>query len=214
MANGYPFAFAARSPWVIPIQFIYDPDIDPPLTGSIPTNDDLPYDIKGIGKTIPAVNTLAPDTRNGNRHLYVVTHVNPQTFKSTIERLKIPIDEFELDDLNSIVSYRNDIFRIYYDTRYHPTHVRPSSTCITFGTDIEYYQLITFDSNNDEVIISQYYDTDGHFTGDRIPLVEVVTPSGRLAWAPRPCSTMYPLEENLPIIYRVFDSHGSVADSR
>jgi len=186
--------FTPQNPIVINIGDLYNPTVTP-ATGNI----------------IPIVGCLVIDTVNNNT-IYVVDAVDPNTHIATLNPARMLVSNTNpSDSLTSIVSYGNDIFRIYYDLRTSPITVRPDSRIVVFGTDNVSYQLV-LNPGPSQIVISRHYDASGNYTGPLAPMAEVLNTDGTPKQGASyllPCNVAAPLVDGEEIFIQVFNSQGA-----
>lgn len=166
-----------------------------------------------IGNIIPVVGTLVIDVVNNNT-LYAVDAVDPNTHATTLGPARMPVDNTNPDDaLVSIISYGNDIFRLYYDLRASPTIVWPDRRLVVFGVEIVSYQLVTNPGTPQQVILSQNYDSTGTYTGPLVPMAAVTNATGTALEGAQycaPCRVTAALTDNQEVFVQFFNSQGAL----
>lgn len=186
--------FTPQNPIVIRIEDLYNPAVTPP-TGNI----------------IPVVDCLVVDTADNNT-IWIVTAVDPNTHASTLAPARMAVSNTNpSESLVSIISYGNDIFRVYYDVRTLPITVRPDKGLVVFGTDVVSYQLVQNPGPN-QVVLSRHYDASGNYTGTLVPMAQVVGLSGTThpgASYPTACNIQTPLTDGEEVFLEVFNSQGA-----
>jgi len=186
--------FTPENPIVITMTSLYNPAVTPP-TGTI----------------IPIVGCLVVDYANNNT-IWVVDAVDPITHASTLAPARMLVSNTNpADSLTSIVSYGNDIFRIYYDLRTAPIAVQPDRHLVVFGTDNVSYQLVQ-NPGPTQTVISRHYDSSGNYTGVTAPMAEVVNSDGTTrsgASYMLPCNVQVALTDGEEIFIEVFNSQGA-----
>lgn len=187
--------FTPEYPIVILMQNLYNPNVTPP-TGNI----------------IPVVGTFVVDIANNNT-VYIVDAVDPVTHASTLGPARMLVSNTNpQDSLVSIVSYGNDIFRVYYDTRTLPITVRPDSRLVVFGSDVVSYQIVV-NPGPTQTVLSRHYDASGNYTGPLAPMAQVINPETGLwvsgAWYMTPCNVQNALTDGQEVFLEVFNSQGA-----
>jgi len=188
--------FNQRRPWYYVVEELYDPDIH----GVIPV-DQLPQRNLKIAEVDSLVKV--------KRELFFVATVDPITYKYTLTPARIKLIDEESDISFSVVSYRNDIFRAYYDIRNAPTRIQPDARLVVYGTSVAKYQIIKNANTPNEKIISRYYDTDGNFTDNRIPMIRIDSTTPTASWTLQHCHTTDPLINNENLVLRFFNDYGA-----
>ena len=186
--------FTPENPIVINRANLYDPSVNP-ATGNI----------------IPIVGCLVVDIPD-NDTIWVVTAVDPNTHASTLMPARMLVSNTNPNDaLTSVISYGNDIFRIYYDQRATPADVQPDTRIVVFGADIVSYQLV-LNPGSTQTVISRHYDASGNYTGPLAPMAEVVDSSSHShpgAFYMLPCHVQTTLTDGQEIFIEVFNSQGA-----
>ena len=186
--------FTPQYPIVIRMEDLYDPTVTP-----------------AVGKISPVVGCLVVDVVNNNT-VYVVDAVDPNTHISTLSPARMLVSNTNpVDSLVSVISYGNDIFRIYYDLRTLPITVRPDTRIVVFGTDVASYQLVQ-NPGPSQVVLSRHYDASGNYTGPLAPMAPVISPTGDTyqgASYATPCSVQSALTDGQEIFMEVFNSQGA-----
>ena len=111
---------------------VYDPDVD----GT---------DVAASGKVVPSIRSIVFDNRTSDLKVFIVTAVDPVTFKVSLMDWPAAL----LDKESMILNYGNDIFMLYYDNRTTPTRLTVDSKMILFGSNIASFKL-----RKDDVVIS------------------------------------------------------------
>lgn len=184
--------FDDRTPNYYPIQMIYDPDLHGP---------------DHTGRVIPQVDALVKDE---NGQLLYVTHVDEITKKVTYAKTRLLVTSETEASLISIVSYGNDIFRVYYDDRVSPIRLNPDARLLVYGSNIKEYRLVINRGGPTEEVISKFYDTDGDFSSDRVPMAMVDTEAQTRSWYGTPCHTTTPIMDNDTVYMEIFNSYGAL----
>lgn len=164
----------------------------------------------GTGHVIPVVGSLVNDVANGGV-LYWVQSVDPVTHASTLAQETIlVVDNGDDSTLTSVVSYGNDIFRVYFDIRTKPWAIQPDTHAVVYGINNSNYKVIRYPGTPQEVSIALYYDASGNFNGDRVPLVAVdqVHPGAGTYFTP--CNTSVQLVEGERLRLDVYNSYGAL----
>lgn len=180
---------------------IYVPGVTPNLTVTPPT-----------GNIIPVVGCILVDVID-NETLYVVTAVDPTTYATTYEPAKMAVSNTDPNDsLVSIISYGNDIFRVYYDTRTSPIQVTPDDRIVVYGLDNASYRIVTNPGAANQAILSQYYDASGTYIGPLVPMGQVQDAQGNAilgqSFCP-PCYVNQDLTASQELFIQVFNAQGA-----
>lgn len=200
--------FQAQNPSLFLLSQIYVPGVEPNLTVSPPT-----------GNVIPVVGCLLIDSISSDI-LYVVTAVDPITYATTYVPAQLAANNSDPNSSQvSLLSYGNDIFRVYYDPRTNPVTVIPDTRLVTFGNQNASYQIVLNPGPN-QTIISQYYNQAGVYLGNLVPLVDitslpilpgtteqpVLTTTGKYCL---PCYTNTALTDGQQVAIQIFNSQGA-----
>lgn len=194
--------FTPKNPSLFTIDQIYVPGVAPTVNSSGNT----------VGNIIPVVGSLVIDVINNNT-LYVVDAVDPNTHASTLNPAQIDVTNLTLSEtLVSVISYGNDIFRIYYDTRTTPLTVTPDRRIVIFGTDIVNYQIVK-NPGPTQTIISQNYDSAGAYTGPLVPMAPITNAAGTAVVGASYCTPCYintTIADGEELFIQVFNSQGAM----
>jgi hypothetical protein len=171
----------------------------------------IPLPLPATGTIIPVVGCFVIDVDNNNT-VWVVDAVDPTTHASTLSPARMLVSNTNpADSLTSIISYGNDVFRIYYDLRTSPIEVQPDTKLVVFGTDNVSYQLVQ-NPGPSQTVISRHYDSSGTYTGPLAPMAVVVdstgTPHPGAAYM-LPCNVQVALTDGEEIFIEVFNSEGA-----
>lgn len=127
------------------------------------------------GKYVPNVDDIVIDYDLG---MFRVSYVDPTTYVANLNKwdLKDNTPEVSEEDrfLNSGTGYQSESWRIFLDTRTLPYHLEIDEGFRTYGNKSVYIKLFKgIDTSENGIIISAYYNQNGEYVSDRIPL-EVV----------------------------------------
>lgn len=194
--------FTPQNPNVFLIQQIYVPGVAP----STDSNGNT------IGNVIPTVGSLVIDLVDNNT-LYTVDAVDGTTHASTLNPIRMEVSNTNPNDsLTSVISYGNDIFRLYYDARTSPSVVRPDSRIIVYGTDNVSYQIVQ-NPGTSQTVLSQNYDSTGTYIGPLVPLGAVLDSTGNSIAGAKYCTPCYintTLVDGEELFIQVFNSQGAL----
>lgn len=190
-ANNTTIIFNNRKPDAYGINDIYDPDQHGP---------------EASGKYVPTLNSLViyPDGS-----LYYVAAQDPNTLKSTLKPVSYVTGTTDSNEVR-IVSYGNDKFCLYQDIRTDPHKLVVDAKFLVYGNNLKEYALYKENSDGDEECISMYFDADGSFFSNRIPLVSVSEEFSAYKY-PTNCHTTCDLVEGETVVLRVFNNLGNVS---
>lgn len=179
------------------IDQIYDPDKDGPWS-----------DDESFPRVIPAEGAIAIDRES--HVIYVVTYVDPVTYKSTIAPITTMAehDSSSGNDSNviKVLSYGNDRFTLFVNKDHKPTQLTISSNFVVFGHDLVKYQLYRYAKDGTREVISIYLDSDEEYRGEYIPLLPVMENSPVKQCTN--CHTLHELEDGDTINMDIFDTTG------
>lgn len=178
--------FKDERPDVHLLKDIYDPD--DPNSGSI----------------IPLEGSLV---HMGDGIYYYVAHVHSVTHKTTLNPQKIvDVDD---DTITSIVDYDNSRFHVFYDDRVEPTKLNIDSLLTLFGINNTEYVLKRVNPESmEEEIVSVYYNANGEFVGNRIPMA--LNQETQTKYCTN-CHTLLSLTDNEKIVMEVYDHAGTLS---
>ena len=116
--------------------------------------------------TLGLTGTIFPDNDtivvDGNA-IYIVKNANIDTYTFDLAPAYLADDTDGFGDA-AIVSYKNDIFRAYFDTRTKPYTLNIDSTFKLIGNSPSRYEIIRYPNDETkQVVISQSYDSTGTF---------------------------------------------------
>lgn len=158
------------------------------------------------GKVIPDIDSVVVKPDNT---LWRVSDVDKETGEFTL----VPINYVSKDDEANkvyIVSYNNDKFRAYVDTRTEPHRIEIDRKLLFYGTSLTEYTLSRLNEHGDEELISAYYDNTGSYKSDRIPLTSIS--QEHIAYKyPTNCHTIVELEDDEPLTLRVYNNLGVIS---
>lgn len=177
--------FGDKRPDIIRLEDLYDPD-----------------NPAGSGNIIPSLDTIIIETWYNKKYAYVVTDVDENN-KTTY----IPLEMPEFVEASSIIDYGNNKFFCFFDDRVEPTKLNIDMLLMIPGTVHKEYRLRRIDpTSKEEQIISVYYDNNGTYKGDRVPL-NMIDELG--CSYPTNCHTHLVLNQNETIYMDLFDGSGT-----
>jgi hypothetical protein len=165
MADKPLYLFEDRKIDIIQLEQLYDPDLHQVITS--------PDDATKIGLIVPTVRTIVigPGPKFTK---YDVIEVNPDTFKSTLQKWTI---EASYIDETYFINYGNDQFCLFFDDRVKPVQLLVDGKFMVFGEANTEYKLKRVNpATQVKETISIYLDSDGNYVSDRIPLRSVTHP--------------------------------------
>lgn len=190
-SNNSLLLFKQEGQHIYDYQNVYDPDVD----GS---------DVANSGKIVPAVRSIVIDNRTSKWRVYLVSAVDPVTFK--VSYVDFP---YKTIDTSSIVlNYGNDFFMLYYDNRVSPTRLIVDSKMILFGANLTKYRLM-----KDGVPISlfnQQNETGVEEAVNYVPITEVTNQYTQGIRRCSPCYTTNTLVDGDLVTLELYDSTGVV----
>ena len=156
------------------------------------------------GKYFPSLNSIVIDTDGS---LWYVASRDESTFRVVLK----PCSFVSSEETNTyIVSYGNDKYCLYQDTRTDPHKLVVDAKLLFYGNNLQEYCLYQYDADGNEVCISMYFDNTDTFVSNRIPMQYISEDHPSYKW-PTNCHTTYELTEGEPILCRVFNNLGNVA---
>jgi len=196
-----PILFTTDRPGFYLLNQIYDPD----------TNLD--------GETIPRPGSMVLDEAEGLLQRVISVHeiTNKPTYGPVLTSLIAPSPTIPVSNDNAIVSmidYGNSRFVLWYSPHGSetPTKLNVDKKVIILGDDANEFEIVKWDQATDQLIpISLYFDTDGTFKGNRIPLVEISTTNK--AKVPTNCHTSSVLNDDEVYYLIIYDYAGTQCGS-
>lgn len=210
-----PLVLTPKDPGIYLSTQIYDPRV-PGNTGIIvPQINSIVFDATVVEQNV-AYRVVAIDTST-----------NPPTYYPTY----VPILVADSDNgmgLASTVSYGNDRFRAYYDTRVAPYQVTIDQKLFILGDSPRSYRLTRYPNTPNAKVISQYYDASGAAVGNCVPMMRIGTTNLQVikalalyftnldttnstilnAWYCAPCRISDQLTDNEELLLEVFSETG------
>lgn len=177
-----------RKPDSYDIDDIFDPDN--------PTN----------GKYFPSIYSLV--IKHDGSLWYVATR-DETNFKVTLKPINLITAE-DNDDTVKIISYGNDKYCLYQDTRVSPYKLVCDAKILFYGNNLKEFELIHTGADGKEAIISMYLDSNDKFTTSRIPLAPISDEYHAYKF-PTNCHTTDELVEGEPVIMNVYNNLGNIA---
>ena len=157
------------------------------------------------GKYFPSLYSLVVDTTG---RLYYVSARDTASYSVTLT----PCSYISTEEENevTIISYGNDKFCLYIDTRTDPHRLVVDAKFLVYGNNLVEYALYKTDLSGEEQCISQYYDAAGNFVSNRIPLQSISEsyPSYKF---PTNCHTTFDLVEGDPVVLRAYNNIGNLS---
>ncbi|CAK9254169.1 unnamed protein product [Sphagnum jensenii] len=192
--------FVPQYPIIISKSNLYNPTVSPPT-----------------GTTIPIVNCIVVDPTQNNA-LFIVTAVDPTTYASTLTPVTMVVDNTDPNQSQtSIISYGNDIFRLYVDPRTTPFTATPDARIVAFGGNNTTYRIVQ-NPGSSQIVLSANYNSSGNYTGVLAPMIDVPIPTitGGLAYSYTgtarscaPCYVTQTLTDGEELFIQVFNSQGA-----
>ena len=199
MSDGSVILFTTEKPSFYLLNEIYDSVKNP--TGTI----------------IPRPNSLVLDPIN-NGLLRRVTSVDPNTLNSSYgpvytSLLTPPPEDLEEDNEGiSIIDYGNSRFYLFYDKAESPTKLNIDKKVIILGDDAAAFEIARYDAATQKYHpISLYFDTNGVYTGTKIPLNTITTASN--AKIPTNCHTSHNIQDDDVYHMFIYDYAGTQCGS-
>lgn len=139
---------------------------------------------------------------------YVATR-NENTYKVTLKPINIVKTDSTDTEVN-LVSYGNDKYCLYQDTRVSPYKLVVDAKVLFYGNNLKEYQLVRYDEDGHEEIISMYFDNTDTFISSRVPMAPIGAEYQAYKF-PTNCHTTTDLKEGEPILLRVYNNLGNLA---
>ena len=158
------------------------------------------------GKYFPSLNSIVIDTDGG---LWYVASRDESTFRVTLKPCNFVSDSSISQDVR-IISYGNDKYCLYQDTRTDPHKLVVDAKLLMYGNNLQEYALFRYDEEGNEYCISMYFDNTDTFISGRIPMQYISQDHPSYKWFTN-CHTTYELTEGEPILCRVYNNLGNVA---
>ena len=164
-------------------------------------NDVYDPDNPVSGKNFPSLKSLV--LKNGI--LYYVSARDTTTYRVTLT----PVDYVASEDsIVKVISYGNDKFCLYQDSRTDPHKLVADAKLLFYGNNLVEYSLYKVNAEGKEEIISLYLDSVGNFISDRIPMYSPY-PAYPAYRCPTNCHTAHDLAESDVVTLRVFNNLGN-----
>ena len=157
------------------------------------------------GKVFPDVLSLV--MKDGA--LYYVSSRDESTFRFTLEPLNLP-SEIENSTVAKIITYGNDKFCLYQDTRTDPHKLVVDAKLLAYGNNLMDYSLYVTNSDGNEECISLYLDSTDNFVSDRVPMATISEAYPAYKY-PTNCHTTHELSEGDTVQMRIFNNLGNLA---
>lgn len=159
------------------------------------------------GKYFPSLYSLV--IKDDGSLWYVATR-DETNFSYTLKPISIVTTDSTIDNSVKIVSYGNDNYCVYQDTRVSPYKLVADAKILFYGNNLQEYDLIHTNADGQEEIVSMYLDSDGSFTSSRIPMAPISNKYQAYRF-PTNCHTTVKLTEGEPLTMRVFNNLGNLA---
>lgn len=184
------------------------------------------------GRVVPRVNALILDNSpEGGNAIYTVDSVDPVTYKVTYAPARVLLVDPVDNGMASVVSYGNDVFRVFYDARTNPTKLSLDGRLVLYGATLANYRLTRHPGTPQAEVISRHYDADGLYTSPLVPMARIQANAGGYigqllgrqfgiqsgnggeanAWYATGCHTLASLSDGETLLLEVFNEHGSLA---
>ena len=139
---------------------------------------------------------------------YVATR-DERTYKVTLRPINVVKTDSSETEI-SVVSYGNDRYCLYQDTRVSPYKLVVDAKVLFYGNNLKEYQLIRVDAEGHEEIISMYLDNTDTFISSRVPMAPIGAEYQAYKF-PTNCHTTVDLVEGEPVLLRVYNNLGNLA---
>ena len=158
------------------------------------------------GKYFPSLYSLV--IKEDGTVWYVATR-DETNFKVTLKPINLVKTDTDNDEV-SLITYGNDKYCLYQDTRVSPYKLVADAKILFYGNNLKEYQLIKYDNDGNELIISMYLDNTDTFVSSRIPMAPISNTYQAYRF-PTNCHTTMDLQEGEPVIMRVYNNLGNIA---
>lgn len=169
-------------------------------------NDVYDPDNPESGKYVPTLYSLVVQ-EDGS--LWYVSAQDPATYKSTLSPCSI-VAQSDSSTSATIISYGNDKYCLYQDTRTDPHKLMVDAKFLVYGNNLVEYALYRTNTAGLEECISMYFDAAGQFHSNRIPLASISEEYPAYKY-PTNCHTTFDLVEGEPVVLRIFNNLGNLA---
>ena len=158
------------------------------------------------GKYFPSLYSVVIKTDGS---LWYVSDRNESTYRVTLTPCSIITAENE-NDIVKVVTYGNDRYCLYQDTRVSPYKLIVDAKVLFYGNSLKEYTLSYLNDDGTEEIISLYLDSTDTFISDRIPMTSV-SENVKAYKFPTNCHTTKRLTEGDTVTLRVYNNLGNLA---
>ena len=158
------------------------------------------------GKYFPSLYSIVIKTDGS---LWYVSERNESNFSVKLTACNI-ITDADAETAAKIVSYGNDKYCLYTDTRVSPYKLIVDAKVLFYGNSLKEYTLSVPDENGTNQIISMYLDSTDKFISDRIPMTSI-SPDVKAYKFPTNCHTTAKLTEGDVVTLTVYNNLGNVA---
>lgn len=141
--------------------------------------------------------------------LWYVSARNEYTYAVTLTACNIVTAE-DAETAAKIVSYGNDKYCLYMDTRVSPYKLIVDAKVLFYGNSLKEYTLTVANEDGENSIISMYLDSTDKFVSDRIPMTSI-SPDLKAYKFPTNCHTTANLTEGDVVTLTVYNNLGNVA---
>ena len=158
------------------------------------------------GKYFPSLYSIVIKTDGS---LWYVSARNEIDYSVTLTPCNI-ITADDVETAAKIVSYGNDKYCLYMDTRVSPYKLIVDAKVLFYGNSLKEYTLSIPDEDGTNQIISMYLDSTDKFVSDRIPMTSI-SPDIKAYKFPTNCHTTKKLTEGDVVTLTVYNNLGNVA---
>lgn len=158
------------------------------------------------GKYFPSLYSIVIKTDGS---LWYVSERNESDYSVKLTACSI-ITEADAESAAKIVSYGNDKYCLYMDTRVSPYKLIVDAKVLFYGNSLKEYTLSVPDENGTNQIISMYLDSTDKFISDRIPMTSISQDIKAYKF-PTNCHTTAKLTEGDVVTLTVYNNLGNVA---
>lgn len=158
------------------------------------------------GKYFPTIYSIVID---GQGNVWYVSARDETTYRSTLKPIHLVTSEDD-EDTVKIISYGNDKYCLYQDTRVSPYKLVCDAKILFYGNNLKEFELIHNDDEGNQEIISMYLDSNDSFVTSRIPLAPISSEYHAYKF-PTNCHTTVDLVEGEPVTMNVYNNLGNIA---
>lgn len=158
------------------------------------------------GKYFPSVYSVIIDAQGS---LWYVYSRDETTYRVTLKPINLITEEDDSDTVK-IISYGNDKYCLYQDTRVSPYKLVCDAKILFYGNNLKEFELLHANEQGEQEIISMYLDSNDKFVTSRIPL-QPISDEYHAYKYPTNLHTTADLVEGEPVTMNVYNNLGNLA---